>query len=129
MIPEALLAAVAALFGVPVEQLRSSNRTRYVSQARQAAAWVLRSAYPALSLQDIGTMLHRDHTTIIFSLKAVEVRMEADADLESDLLALIATVRLRSDPKEPSGAGMPAVPAARPGDDRRFWGVTIASTA
>lgn len=111
MIPHDLLLAVAASFGLSVIQLRSRTRDRYVSHARQAAAWVLRSAFQDLSLEAIGALLGgRDHTTIIWALKAVELRMDSDPVLAARLRALVA-------------------PPARASSDRVFWGVTIARTA
>jgi len=124
MTPQALITAVAAYFGLRVETLLSRNRTRYVAEARQAAGWVLRCAYPSLGLIDIGTLLGRDHTTVMFGLRAVEDRMDADPDLRSDLLALVAQCRRRSE-----APAVPTVPALRPGDDRRFWSVRKAVTA
>jgi len=117
MTPATLLALVAAHFDLTVAQLRSRNRTRVVAYARQAAAWVLRIAFPVLSLQDVGALLGgRDHTTIIFACQQVELRMAADPDLAAVLLALVAL-------------GGERQRETRPGDDRRFWGVTIARTA
>jgi chromosomal replication initiator protein len=85
-----LLELVAALFGLTRDDLVGRSRRRHVVEARQAAAWVLRRAYPALSLEAIGEILgDRDHTTIIYSLAQVEERMRADPGLAADLRALI----------------------------------------
>lgn len=112
MTPHAIILAVAAAFDLTIATLQSGNRTRYVSHARQAAAWALRQAFPELSLDAIGQLLGRDHTTIIFALQAVEQRMIGDPDLRALLRAITATRR-----------------PARRADDRVFWGVTIARTA
>lgn len=120
MTPTLLLLAVAAHFDLSVATLRSRDRTRYVVQARQAAAWVLRTAYPALGLVSVGELLGRDHTTIIYSLSAVEDRMEADPLLAAQLLSLVALAQV------PASA---APQTLSPGDDRRFYSVKIARTA
>jgi chromosomal replication initiator protein len=111
MTPNALLLAVAVAFDLTVSTLQSSKRTRYVSHARQCAAWVLRQRFPDLTLQAIGDLLGKDHTTIIYALQAVEQRMVRDPDLAAQLRTLIA----RRQPKQAT--------------DRAFWGVTIARTA
>lgn len=111
MTPNALLLAVAVAFDLTVSTLQSSCRTRYVSHARQCAAWVLRQRFPDLTLQAIGDLLGKDHTTIIYALQAVEQRMVRDPDLAAQLRTLIA----RRPPKQAT--------------DRAFWGVTIARTA
>jgi chromosomal replication initiator protein len=114
MTPNALLLTVALAFDVSVATLQSSKRTRYVSHARQCAAWVLRQRFPDLSLQAIGDLLGKDHTTIIYALKAVEQRMRTDTALAETLRALVPVKQTRA-PKQAS--------------DRAFWGVRLARTA
>ena len=85
-----ILEDCAALFGVTRDELISSSRTRRIAEARQTAAWVLRRAYPSLSLEEIGRVLGgRDHTTIIYSITKIEQRMREDRELATQLHALI----------------------------------------
>jgi len=85
-----LVDRVAILFGLTRADLISSSRRRYIVEARQAAAWALRTAYPQLSLEMIGARLgRRDHTTISYALQRVEERMRADADYAAMLHALL----------------------------------------
>lgn len=117
MTPNALLIAVALAFDLTVATLQSTNRTRYVSHARQCAAWVLRQRFPDITLQAIGELLGKDHTTIIYALKAVEQRMASDPELAETLRALVSR-RQKSE-----------VRSQKQASDRAFWGVTIARTA
>lgn len=90
--PELLLAAVAAAFGVELAELTGQDRRRHVAEARQAAAWVLRRAFPRLGLVAIGAQLgRRDHTTIIHAIERVEQRIAADPELGALLELLVAT--------------------------------------
>lgn len=104
MTPRDLLARVANAFDLSPADLIGRSRMHVVVEARQAAAWVLRRACPALALADIGHLLGgRDHTTVIYSLKQVEQRLAIDpayaAQLHSLLpqAPLVASVRLRPD--------------------------------
>lgn len=90
MTPEMLLATVADHFDLTSADLTGPARTRQVSEARQAAAWVLRKAIASISLESIGQLLGgRDHTTIIHSLAQIERRMQHDPALRAQLHSLL----------------------------------------
>ncbi len=100
-----LLEETAQLFGLTRADLIGTSRRRHVVEARQAAAWVLRHAYPALSLEAIGEVLGgRDHTTIIYSIARVEERMRTDPALAADLRALTQAPPPASRRRQPAGA-------------------------
>ena len=65
--------SVAAKAGVTVEDMRSPKRARKYSRPRQAAMYL---SYKALdkSTTQIGRFFNRDHTTVLYALKAVEAR-------------------------------------------------------
>src|SRR6185503_17800716 len=95
MTPKHLIILVATVFGVSAADLIGRSRMRIVVEARQAAAWVLRRACPALALADIGRLLGgRDHTTIIYSLQQIEQRMANDPQLRAQMHALLPQPRL-----------------------------------
>lgn len=100
-----LLDRIAEIYEISRADLIGRSRRRHVAEVRQFAAWVLRHAYPALSLEAIGEILGGyDHTTIIYSLHKVEERMLSDARLSAELRALIGQAppvpprRARQDP-------------------------------
>lgn len=85
-----LIGQVADLFDLTRADLTSASRKRHVVAARQAAAWVLRHAYPQISLQTIGEQLGgRDHSTIIYAITRTTERMRVDPALERQLRAMI----------------------------------------
>jgi len=98
-----LIAAVADRFDLTSADLIGRSRMRVVVEARQAAAWVLRRAYPSLALADIGHLLDRDHTTIIYSISQIEKRIAGDPVLRAELHSLLpqkplaTSVRARPD--------------------------------
>lgn len=66
---EALVAAVAESFGATAAEIRDHRRTAHLVEARQVAAWALHQE--DLSPGQIGRVLQRDRTTILYSLRRV----------------------------------------------------------
>lgn len=85
-----LIATTAFMFGVEQRDLFSANRTARVAEARQALAWALRQSN--WSLEAIGDFLRRDHTTIIYALKAVEAKARHNPRFAERLSALAQPV-------------------------------------
>ena len=85
-----LIGQVADLFDLTRADLTSASRKRHVVAARQAAAWVLRHAYPQISLQTIGEQLGgRDHSTVIHAVRLIEELRTRDADMDGDVRSLL----------------------------------------
>lgn len=69
--PEVIIAAVAEVHELSVEQLRSAAREGHIAKARQRAFYVLRN-YRALPLAKIGELLNRDHSTVLHGVNRVQ---------------------------------------------------------
>ena len=59
--------------GVILEEVLTRSKNRIITQARQHIMYELR--HRGWSLMQIGKVLNRDHTTIIFGIKAHEKRL------------------------------------------------------
>jgi chromosomal replication initiation ATPase DnaA len=72
-----LVEQVAACRGVPVDELCGLARTQSVSRARQEAWWRLRH-HPErnYSLEEIGKLFGRHHTTVMAGVAAHARRLE-----------------------------------------------------
>ena len=64
----ALLAAVAAAYGLEVRHLTGARRTRTVCAARHEAMAQIR-AETDLSYAEIGALFNRDTTTVVYAVK------------------------------------------------------------
>lgn len=62
---------VAESFGVTANAIMGKSRVSRVADARHVLAWVLRMSY-RMTYPEIGTILDRDHTTIISAVRKVE---------------------------------------------------------
>lgn len=70
---------VADYLKVPVEKLHSKTRKRDVVVARQLSMYLAKN-YTSNSLKHIGSQFGgRDHSTVIYSVKAIQDLMETDA--------------------------------------------------
>ena len=67
--PADVLVSVCAAYGVTIEALVGQTRSKWLTKARTAAATELREM--GLSLQDIGGVMNRHHTSILYLLGGV----------------------------------------------------------
>lgn len=64
--PADVLVSVCAAYGVTLEALVGRIRSKWLTKARTAAALELRAM--GMGLCDIGVLLGRDHTTVMYLL-------------------------------------------------------------
>lgn len=76
---DSIISNTANYFNLTSEDLTGSMRTKGVSEARQVAMYLIRTL-TNLSLPDIGKIFNRNHTTVLSSIRKIEVQMEKDPD-------------------------------------------------
>lgn len=69
--------AVSLKFNLPLDELRSLKRDRYVSRPRQIAMYLSREM-TGNSLPHIGRHFGRDHTTVLHAIRAVNRMSSSD---------------------------------------------------
>lgn len=77
-------ATVASYYDVPLHEIKSARRSKRVAWPRQVAMYLCRELTPK-SLPDIGRRFDRDHTTVIYALRAVKEKIARDLELELDI--------------------------------------------
>jgi len=86
--PDRIIAAVAEHFGVDVDRLLSTDRSRQVALPRQVAMYLIRQGTDA-SLPKIGEVLGgRDHTTVMYGLDKIGGLLETDESLRRKVAAI-----------------------------------------
>lgn len=70
--------AVAARYGLPIEQLKGPDRKRSVAWARQEAFDAI-YATGRYSLPQIGRYFNRDHTTVLHGVRRVRALAQQEA--------------------------------------------------
>lgn len=92
---ETILIEVTRATGHSVEALRSRARSRSLSRARQLAIFLARRLTP-LSLADLGTAFGgRNHATITFALRQVELRRQGEPGFSMQVEAMLARLATR----------------------------------
>ena len=78
---------VAAYYGLEPISMQSAQRAASIAHPRQVAMYLASTLTPK-SLPEIGRRFNRDHTTVIYAIKAVNQRMEFDAEVLLDVEVL-----------------------------------------
>ena len=79
-----IIAAVAKRYGVSSEDILGVKRTKDIKTARNLAMYIIRQVTD-LSLNSIGVMFDRDHSTIHSNITAVEKQLKTDTALDSEI--------------------------------------------
>ncbi|GAB4370687.1 MAG: chromosomal replication initiator protein DnaA [Elainellaceae cyanobacterium] len=94
--PDTVINAVAEMYNVSIEDLKSSSRRREISVARQIAMFLMRQ-HTDLSLPKIGEVFGgKDHTTVMYSCEKITQQKENDPDLARELRQLSDRISLSS---------------------------------
>jgi chromosomal replication initiator protein len=79
-------------FRVSVEELRSRSRKRSITFPRQVAMYLTRK-YTDKSLADIGSMYNRDHSTVLYAIKAITKDMSQRTTVREQVELLCAKLK------------------------------------
>lgn len=86
--PEIIMLAIAEVFNVSIEDLKSNSRRREISWSRQIGMYLMRQ-YTDLSLPRIGEEFGgKDHTTVMYSCDKITQLRETDRKLAQTLREL-----------------------------------------
>ena len=83
---------VSSQFNVSLAEMRSKSRKKAVTFPRQVAMYLARK-YTDSSLVDIGKVLHRDHSTVLHSIKVVSGKIVSDGSVSAQLDLLSSKVK------------------------------------
>jgi chromosomal replication initiator protein len=90
--PERIKEETAQAWRVRTEALSAKTRTRNVAEARHVAMYVMRHVLE-LPLTEIGNRFGgRDHSTVLYSVRKVEQRMENDPDFRARVSEVLQTL-------------------------------------
>ena len=73
--PCLIISQVCKFYNVDEVVLRGPNKSKGITEARQVAMYLVRSL-TNLSLPDIGQEFARDHTTVLYAIRKVEVELK-----------------------------------------------------
>ena len=97
--------AVCAVNGLAREELLSPRRSPRVARSRQLAMYLARELTP-LSLTEIARGFDRDHTTVLYAIRAVSDRLEPGSETAAAIHRIHVTLGTNDTAEDPStGSG------------------------
>lgn len=86
--PELIINVVSEHTGISVEDIKSTKRTKDISNARQVAMYLCRK-YTVNGLKTIGNFFGgKDHSTVMSNIKKVEQKLSEDSEFAADIDAI-----------------------------------------
>ena len=92
MTVDKIFSAVSIKYKVPVAEIKSRKRTDNIANARHICIYLIRTLTD-LTLDKIGQLFSRDHTTAMSSLRNIERKISTDAAFEAEINELISDVK------------------------------------
>lgn len=87
-----VLDIVSSTFGVPVNDLKSEKRQANIAQARQVSMYVIKEV-TELTLQEIGDVFGKKHSTVLHSIDACKEKMNDDPKFKNNVNNIIRDIR------------------------------------
>ncbi len=87
-----IFSAVAIKYRVPLEDIKSRKQTANIVGARHICIYLIRTLTD-LTLDKIGALFGRDHTTAMSSLKKIENKISSDTSFEAEINELIMDIK------------------------------------
>ncbi|MBR7179091.1 MAG: chromosomal replication initiator protein DnaA [Oscillospiraceae bacterium] len=81
--PGLIIGQVSKFYGIDETVLRGTKKNKNTAEARQVAMYLIR-IHTNLSLPDIGTEFNRDHSTVLHSIRKIEVALKSGNQQLSD---------------------------------------------
>ena len=78
--PSLIISQVCKFYSLEEDVLRGTNKSKGTAEARQVAMYLIRKL-TNLSLPDIGREFSKDHSTVLYAIRKVEVELKKQGNL------------------------------------------------
>ena len=90
--PSLIISQVCKFYSIEEDVLRGTKKNKGITEARQIATYLIRKL-TNLSLPDIGKEFSRDHSTILYGIRKVEVALKGgDQQLQDNIRDITANI-------------------------------------
>ena len=90
--PSLIISQVCKFYSVDEVALRGSQKTKGIAEPRQIAMYLIRKL-TNLSLPDIGKEFGKDHSTVLYNIRKVEVSLkDGDTELQNNIRDITANI-------------------------------------
>ena len=91
-IPSLIITQVSKFYSIDEAVLRGTQKNKGTAEARQIAMYLIRKL-TNLSLPDIGKEFARDHTTVLYAIRKVEVALKnGDTNMQNNIRDITANI-------------------------------------
>ena len=90
--PSLIISQVCKFYSVDETVLRGTQKTKGIAEARQIAMYLIRKL-TNLSLPDIGKEFAKDHSTVLYNIRKVEVALKSgDSNMQNNIRDITANI-------------------------------------
>ena len=89
--PEYIIAKVADFYDITPDEVIGKGKTKNVANARQMSIFLIRKL-TGLTLEQIGEVMNRDHSTVLHSIRKVEESLQNDPKLVDTVHDITANI-------------------------------------
>lgn len=89
---EKIIEEVSRMQGVPPEEIKSTRQKASISLARKMCMYIMREV-TNLTLEQIGEEFGKNYSTVIYSLKEIQKKMDEDSKIERKINDIINNVK------------------------------------
>jgi chromosomal replication initiator protein len=89
--PEFIIGKVADFFDISPDEVIGKGKTKNVANARQMSIYLIRKL-TGLTLEQIGDVMNRDHSTVLHSIRKVEESLQNDPKLVDTVHDITANI-------------------------------------
>ena len=89
--PELIIERIADFYNIAPEDISGKGKTRNVANARQMAIYLIRKL-TSQTLEDIGKLIGRDHSTVLYSIRKMEESLASDPKLADTVRDVTANI-------------------------------------
>ncbi len=89
--PELIIERIADFYNITPEDISGKGKTRNVANARQMAIYLIRKL-TSQTLEDIGKLIGRDHSTVLYSIRKMEESLASDPKLADTVRDVTANI-------------------------------------
>ena len=92
--PETIISETSRYYGIDEEALQSRQRSKNTAIARHVSMYLIRNL-TSMSLEDIGQIFEKNHSTVLYSIRKVEDLIKTDPEMAAAVRDITSNLNAR----------------------------------
>ena len=92
--PEAIIAETSRYYGLDEDALQGKRRSKNTAVARHISMYLIRSL-TSMSLENIGQLFEKNHSTVLYSIRKVEDMIKTDPETAAAIRDITSNLNAR----------------------------------